>query len=253
MATVEQYAASIVEKYAVVAETDSPAHRAADAVIPLVKQWGKQYLQGIMLSGAYAKGTAVSLSSHVDLLISLSLVPGLGMKSVFWSLFEFLTDRDLRPRTRNVSMQVESEGLTVDLIPACRDRATSRNLLFNKKTGAAVDTDVGRHVHVVTNSGRQHEICALKIWRERQKVDFPSLYLELTVLRALEHERFGQVADNVLTVLRYIGGRLEQTIVRDPANEENIVSSDLKAAEKQVIAKAARDALYDENWKKILW
>ncbi len=180
-------------KYVVVPETDSPAHRAADAVIPLLKQWGKQYLQGITLSGAYAKGTAVSLSSHLDLLISLSPVPGLGMKSVFWSLFEFLTDRDLRPRTRNVSIQIQSQGMTVDLIPACRDRATTRNVLFNKRTGAAMETDVGRHVHLVTNSGRQQEICALKIWRERQKLDFPSLYLELGVLRALEKERFGRL------------------------------------------------------------
>jgi hypothetical protein len=31
------------------------------------------------------------------------------------------------------------------------------------------------------------------------------------------------------------------------------VSNDLKESEKKAIAKAARDALYDENWKKILW
>ena len=83
--------------------------------------------------------------------------------------------------------------MTVDLIPACRDRATTRNVLFNKRTGAAMETDVGRQVHLVTNSGRQQEICALKIWRERQKLDFPSLYLELGVLRALEKERFGRL------------------------------------------------------------
>jgi hypothetical protein len=41
--------------------------------------------------------------------------------------------------------------------------------------------------------------------------------------------------------------------VRDPANEDNVVSNDLSAAEKNAIGKAARDALYDENWKKILW
>jgi hypothetical protein len=32
-----------------------------------------------------------------------------------------------------------------------------------------------------------------------------------------------------------------------------VVSNDLSVKEKQSIAKAARDALYDENWKKILW
>jgi len=162
-----------------------------------------------------------------------------------------LTDHELRPRTRNVTIQVQSKGLAVDLIPACRGKAG--NLLFNKKTGTAMETDVARHVHLVSNSGRQQEICALKIWRERMGLDFPSLYLELTVLHALEGERFGQVAENVLTVLRYLAGKFEHVVVRDPANEENAVSHDLKATEKQAIAKAARGALYDENWKKIVW
>jgi hypothetical protein len=41
--------------------------------------------------------------------------------------------------------------------------------------------------------------------------------------------------------------------VRDPANSSNIVSNDLTGLEKQTIAKAAREVIYDENWKKILW
>jgi glutamate/tyrosine decarboxylase-like PLP-dependent enzyme len=112
---------------------------------------------------------------------------------------------------------------------------------------------VARHVHLVANSGRQQEICAFKIWRERMSLDFPSLYLELTVLRALGSEHFGQLAENILAVLRYLSNRLEQAVVADPANSDNILSSDLSAHDKQVIAKGARDALYDENWKKILW
>lgn len=253
MPTVEQYAASIVEKYHVDADTGSPSHRAADEIIPVLKQWGKQYLLGITLSGAYAKNTAVTLSSHVDVLIALSPVPNMDMKKVFWSLFEFLSDRNLRPRTREVSVQVQCKGLSVDLIPACRDRGSSGNLLFNKKLDDAVATDVAQHIHLISNSGRQQEICALKIWRARQGLDFPSLYLELTVLRALEDERFGQLADNVLTVLRYLASRFEQAQVRDPANAKNILSDDLSESGRQAIAKAARNALYDENWKKIIW
>jgi predicted nucleotidyltransferase len=251
--TTEQYPASIVEKYHVVADTGSASHRAADKVIPLVKQWGKQYLLGITLSGAHAKNTAVSLSSDVDVLIALNPVPNMEMKGIFWGLFEYLTDYDLRPHTRNVSIQLEIKGHKVDLIPACRDRESSGNVLFNKRSGATVHTDLAQHVHLVANSGRQQEICAVKIWRERSGLDFPSLYLELTVLHALAAERFGQLADNVLTVLRYISNRFEPAVVRDPANSDNIVSNDLSAAEKKAIAKAARDALYDENWKKILW
>jgi hypothetical protein len=253
MPTTEQYAASIVEKYRVLADAGSPAHRAADEVIPLLKQWGEQYLLGLTLSGAYAKNTAISLSSHVDVLIALAPVPGLGMKKVFWSLFEHLTDNGLRPRTREVAVRVQHRGFNIDLIPACRDRSTAGNLLFNKKAEGEVRTDVAQHVHLIANSGRQQEICALKIWRERNGLEFPSLYLELTALRALETERFGQLADNILTVLHFLAGRFEQMVIRDPANGDNVVSGDLSTDEKKAIAKAARGALYDENWKKILW
>jgi hypothetical protein len=253
MPSADQYAASIVEKYRIVADADSSSHHAADEVIPLLKQWGGPYLLGITLSGAYAKNTAISLSSDVDVLVALSPVPGREMKNIFWNLFEFLSDRDLRSHTRDVSIQVAKNDLKIDVIPMCRDRGAAGNMLFNKRTGSEVRTDVARHVHLAANSGRQQEICALKIWRERAKVDFPSLYLELTVLHALEGERFGQLADNVISVLHYLASRFEQLNVGDPANGENVVSNDLATADKKAIAKAARDALYDENWKKILW
>ena len=217
---------------------------------------GKTTLVGAHLSGAYAKNTAINLSSDVDVLLALSPIPGMEMKTIFWNLFKHLSDQDLHPHTRDVSIRLRSGGLTVDVIPACRDHETSGNVLlnlFNKRSGRAVHTDVARHIHLIANSGRQQEICALKIWRERMSLDFPSLYLECTVLQALETDRFGQLADNVLSVLRYLSHRFEQAVVLDPANGDNILSNDLAANDKKAIATAARDALYDENWKKILW
>lgn len=253
MSNIEQYAASTVEKYHIEADTESTSHRAADEVIPLIKKWGKQYLEDIKLSGAYAKNTAVSLSSDVDVLITLNPVPGKEIKNVFWNLFEYLTEQDQRVETRRVSMQVQARKMKVDLIPAYRGGGSASHILFNKKTGAEVHTDLMQHVRLIGNSGRQQEIYAPKIWRERNKIDFPSLYLELTVQKALESEPYGQLSHNVLTALRYIGVRLEKTVVRDPANEDNVVSNDLSMAEKTAIAKAARNVTYDENWKKILW
>ncbi len=252
MVSADQYTASIVEKYRVVPDTNSTSHHAADEVLPLLKQFGGQHLLGLTLSGSYAQNTAIRLSSDVDLLIALSPVPGMEMKNIFWKLFEYLTDHDLRPHTRDVSIRLPSKGMNLDLIPACRSREASGVTLFNKRSGQTIDTDLGRHIHIIGNSGRQQEICALKIWRERMSLDFPSLYLELTVLRALETALFGRLAENVLTALRYISNRFEEAVVRDPANAANILSNDLTGAGKQEIAKAARDALYAENWKKMI-
>ena len=253
MAATDQYIASIVEKYHVEAEVGSSAHRAADKVIPIIKQWGKQHLLGITLSGAYAKNTAVGVSSDVDVLVTLSPIAGIEINNLFWKLFEYLMEQNLQPRSRNVSVQVEVNGLRLDLIPAYRDQGASIDILYNKKSGKEVQTEVARHVQLIANSGRQQEICAFKIWRERNKLEFPSLLLELTVLRALGSENFGQLADNIENVLRFLGNRFEEAIVRDPANCKNVVSNDLSEKEKKAIAKAARDALYEENWKKFLW
>ena len=73
----------------------------------------------------------MTLSSDVDVLIALNPVPNMEMKGIFWGLFEYLTDHDLRPRTRNVSIQLEIKGHKVDLISACRHRESSGNALFN--------------------------------------------------------------------------------------------------------------------------
>ena len=252
MLTVDQYAASVVGKYQIIPRAGSPSHKAADGLIPSLKRWGGKYLLGITLSGAYAKSTAISLSSHVDLLLSMQLSPDMEVRTVFWKLFEHLADQNLRPHTRNVSVQVESQGLRVDLLPAWRSSA-SDEILYHKEPGRPVHTSVAKHVHLITNSGRAQEICALKIWRERHALDFPSFYLELATLKALEGERFGQLADNVFNVLRYLSSRFEKAVIRDPANPDNVVSDELTAAQKKQIAQSARKALEDDNWEKIIW
>jgi predicted nucleotidyltransferase len=251
MKTIEQYAAAVVEKYRVEPTPEGRSHRVADALAPIIKQWGKQYLAGLTISGAYAKNTAITLCSDLDVLVSLNPVPDKEMKAVFWNFFEFLTEQNLRAHTRDVSIQVEYKGKKVDLIPGYRDRGC--DILFNKRTGHPVETDLSHHVHLIANSGRQQEICALKIWRERNELVFPSFYLELTVLRALDKERFGRLAENLHTVLRYLAGGFEKATIVDPENGGNVVSEDLPKAEKQSIANAARKALYDEDGQKLIW
>ena len=249
--TQDQYAASIVEKYRVALEEGSPSHRVADEIVPLIKQWGQDHVRGITISGAYAKNTAITLSSHVDVLVWLNPIPGLEIKSVFWRLFEFVTEQNLRAGTGEVSVRMTCKKLNVDLIPSYRE-GKSGNILFNKRSGEEVHTDIAQHIHLVGNSGRQQEICALKIWRERNGLEFPSFLVELVTLQALEGERFGQLAENIRCVLRYLGSRLEKAIIRDPANADNIVSRELSEKAKKAIAKAARDTVYQEKWENIL-
>jgi hypothetical protein len=232
----------------------SAAHEAALEIMPVVKLWGNKYLQGMTPSGAYAKGTAVSLSAGIDILVPVNRIPGMEIREVFWSLFQFLSDRNFHPHGHSVAMRIQHKGIGVDLIPAYLvEGSVHEHILFHKDSGAGVRTNVAKHARLVGDSGRGQDICALKIWRECNKLNFPSLYLELAALHALEGERFGHLAENVLAVLRYLSGNFAKVVVRDPANADNVISDDIDAGGKKDIARAARGVLEDENWKKILW
>jgi hypothetical protein len=250
--TIDQYAAAVVQKYQITPGVGSPSHRAAEALIPTLKRWSGEQLLGITLSGAYAKGTAISLSSHVDVLLSLRPSTELDERKVFWNLSEYLVGENLQPRTRTVSLQVESKGFRVDIVPAW-SAGGGGQILYHREPVSRVRTNVAKHVHLITSSERLQEICALKIWGERHALDFPSFYLELATLLALEEQRFGQLADGVFTVLRFLSRHLTQVVIRDPANPENVVSDSLTAEQKKAIAQAARKALEDDDWEKIIW
>ena len=250
MPTIDQYATTVVQKYQITSGVGSPSHRAAEALIPMLKRWSGKQLLGITLSGAYAKGTAISLSSHVDVLLSLR--SSTEERKMFWQLSEYLVGENLQPHTRTVSVQVESKGLRVDIVPAW-SASEGGQILYHREPVSPVRTDVAQHVHLIASSGRAQEICALKIWRERHELDFPSFYLELATLLALEGQRFGQLADGVFTVLRFLSRHLTQLVIRDPANQDNVVSDSLTAERKKTIAQAARKALEDDDWEKIIW
>jgi hypothetical protein len=110
--TADQYVASVIQKYAVNAASASPASKAANQLIPILKAWAGQSLLGIQFSGSYAKGTAISLGTDVDLFISLDSTQP--VKEIYWSLFNYVAAQQLRPQAQNVSIRIQSSGLNVD-------------------------------------------------------------------------------------------------------------------------------------------
>lgn len=249
-----EYVASMIDKYAVGAGPASAAARAAEELVPALREWAGRYLLEIGLSGSYAKGTATSLGTDIDVFMSLSDVAGQSMKDIYWSLFQFLADRGLKPQAQNVSMRVARNGMQVDLVPGRKQPGnTSDHTLYRRKKDNWMQTNVVEHIRLVSGSGRTREIRALKIWRERNRLDFPSFYLELTVIDALRGTRASGLAANVWRAFQYVADRFGNARVVDPANSNNVVSNDLSLEEKRVIWMAARRTLNTSSWEHILW
>jgi hypothetical protein len=113
------------------------------------------------------------------------------------------------------------------------------------------EDDVDRHIAVVSTAGREQEIRIVKLWRNHKGIDFPSFFLELTVIEALRGTG-GTLASRVWRVLEYLRDSFSGARVVDPANTNNIISDDLTANEKASIKRAAESALAAKTWGEIV-
>jgi hypothetical protein len=290
--TPDQYLRGILLREAVDAGPNSPLLGVQTTLMPILRQWAGDNLIGVYPSGSFMKGTAVLSGTDIDLLLSLSEHTTETLKEVYNQLFDRLTSAGYSPRRQNVSLNVkvpagakapifaasdgtaESRALirghgmaarySVDLVPAKRQNAlSSDHSLYRRKADTWTKTNISTHARVVCSAGRANEIRILKLWRNQKGLDFPSFYLELSVLRALSpkplpipfsNSPLTTLAQRVLGVFEYLRDRFPAARIADPANTNNLISDDLTAAEKARVsaaAKAARQAAAS-SWEDIV-
>jgi hypothetical protein len=157
-------------------------------------------------------------------------------------------------RKQDVSVGTKVNGYSIDLVPGRRQtQYENEHSLYRNRTGSWTKTDVHRHISLVSHSGRTDEIKALKLWRCRHNLQFPSFYLELAVMDALHSARTGDLAANVWRTLEYFRDRITTATYIDPANTNNVVSDDCSPAEKAHIAAQAASSLTSRTWQEVVW
>lgn len=251
----DKYLMSVANKYRVREEID--LFTKLFVINPLmaeIKAWAGPCLNSVNLSGSRAKGTAISLSSDLDLFISLKSDTDNTLKEIFESLNYHFIGRGFKTREQNVSIGVTIAGKRVDLVPAKkRPGHTNDHSIFLRRRGSWTQTNIIKHINKVKNSGVVTEIILLKIWRELHGLSFPSIYLELTAIDALKYRRRNDLANNFLSVLQYLRDEFVDKKVVDPANSNNIISDELFKYEKEAIKKKAAESLSQKYWDDIIW
>jgi len=244
---------SIVRKYHVVHGPNSPAFVAARTLFPILRAWAGKFLLSIQFSGSTAKGTSIRGSTDIDLFISLKPETHESLAEIYENLFAYLTARGVPAKRQDVSIGVDFKGLSVDLVPAKKQRGNaSDHSLYRNKADTWVQTNVERHIRIIKASDRLNEIRAVKIWRMLHRLDFPSFYLEMSVLAALYQKPKYTLAPNFLSVLEYLRDDLEDSVINDPANTNNCLSDLLSSAEKRAIGVLAGKHL-KKTWSEVLW
>jgi hypothetical protein len=124
--------------------------------------------------------------------------------------------------------------------------------LWRRRAKTWTKTNVDTHIRTVAASGVTNEIRVLKLWRNQKQLDFPSFYLELSVIRALQLNPGGSLSSNVWNALLYLQDKFEAARIVDPANTNNIISDDLNNTERQRISHAATLARGAKDWSEIV-
>jgi hypothetical protein len=254
MSTGDDYLRGLITKYAAPIGPAAPVLQQLAPIDATIRAWAGRQLLDLTLSGSYAKGTAVHGDADADLFISLSSTTTETLKEIYESLRDTFRQKGYVVREQNVSVRLGVGTFNVDLVPGKKQAGTTTDhSLYVRKRRSWQQTNVQTHISLITGSGRREEILLLKIWRAEQQLDFPSIYLELCVLRALSGKPRGDIANNVWAVLQFLRDELATARIVDPANSNNIISDDLTAHEKATIAAAATRSLAKKLWAEVVW
>jgi hypothetical protein len=225
--------------------------------------WCQKCDPEIFLSGSRSKQTAISLVSDYDYFVSLSSdcnVNQMGIEAISDALHEHLKKKYYyNIRRQNVSTRIEISGLNIDITAGIKISGYQNyHWLYRSKDGSKKQTNAKMHIDDVSKSGRTNEIKLLKIWREINKLEFPSIYLEYLMIKNIllnKSTNTNNLADNVsytFSELAKDSGNPLYSKIDDPANTTNILSELLNQTEKTKIINAAKVAIRS-NWNQVFY
>ncbi|WP_369934864.1 hypothetical protein [Xanthomonas tesorieronis] len=251
--TGDQYLNAILAREAVDTSFFSPALLAKATLTPVINAWGAHFIQSVSPSGSFAKGTANASGTDVDIFISLLPSTPNSLREIYLTLFRALTNVGYTVRKQDVSLGIRVGLIDVDLIPGKQQTPlTTDHSLYRSRADTWTKTNVQTHIDVVRAAGKQAETRIIKLWRDQNRLDFPSVYLELVVIRALQLNFSGSLAERVRAVLHFLANNFASARIIDPANGSNVISDDLTLADKLAIERTAQFALAQQTWGSIV-
>ncbi len=229
-----------------------------DRLLNVIEEWAGRDLHDLFVTGSSAKGTSLKGNSDLDLFISLKANTNQSLKDIFNSLFSELRKNGFDVEKRNVAQRIRHWNLQIDVVPGKKlPNQSHRHSLYTSRwpDSDRIQTNVHHHVNTVIGSDRLNEILALKIWKKINRLEFPSMYLEMYTIDALSGKWTGKsyLAKNFLYVLEHISKYFMSTAVYDPSNSRNTISNSLYKYEKEAIQQAAQRSLSKTYLKQIIY
>lgn len=212
----------------------------------------------IQLSGSLAKGTSIKGKSDIDIFVSVEDPNNLETtENIYKDLYMYLRNKIDIIRKQNVSIGIKYESYDVDIVPAKKINTKSYEnyndhyLWSNKKQGK-IQTNIQKHIDMVRFSNCQDIIMLLKIWKNCNGVEFPSIFIEQLCINELGRCYNHQLSQRFYQMMSIIEDRIETVYIEDPSNSTNIISDELSNEEKRKLKNLAINTI-NGYIEKYIW
>lgn len=248
----EEYLNELLERYRLekIGQNDGRLHE----IKQIVRSWAGNSMNKMLLTGSNEKETSIKGETSGDLLISIKSGTNMNLANLADSLECEVIKHGYKASKHASFISVETNGLEIGLMPGIFQRGTLNYheiLLTGKRE--LKKTNINLHVNTVLESKRQKEIKLVKIWRNCQQLEFPSLYLELLVIKALRNTDSSDLVQNFITILEFLRDRIVNESLIDPANSDSRISDQLTPLEKEYIRERAKASLEAKSIEELVW
>lgn len=187
------------------------------------------------MSGSHVKGTSI-LNSDIDIHVKFSKKAGTlnVIRENIHSLFQekIMDDEIESVRIQNWSigifLKINADVKRIDIVPM-RDIENNKGdaFIISNNNGSIKKINYSAHRQVFSFTDKQKKLIKLlKIWKEENQIDIPSIYLELMAKKAFEKIQFPRgLRNSLLRLIEYLADNIVSTKLIDPANSNNIISN----------------------------
>lgn len=219
----------------------------------------------IKIAGSVSKGTAVSDSYDLDIVMYFPSSDTRTLKEIYQEVHNKLASRyTIDPKTSalritGISSERNNSDYHIDVVPGRFIPGTQDVFLhMNSAERERMQTNLKTHIDYITRSGCQEIIKLVKLWKVRNDVVFKTFILELFVINALQgsHDK-SDLENGFKKVMEAFVNNVHVELV-DPANSANIVSRTISDFGRQNMVARAQEALNtiekhttDDKWKLI--
>lgn len=197
--------------------------------------------------GSRGKKTMIKESYDLDLVLYYPETTESSVEDIFMYVSRFLGSSNYDIYPKNVAIRViKRADYHIDIVPGKRITGSEEYaFLWKSKTRERLKTSVIKHIAAIIEFGKRDVIKLIKLWKVRNKINFPSFILEQIIIRALKDKSDLSLDKAIIYVLNFISTKIESIRLEDPANTNNILTDKdvISSYDKDIFANAAKNSL----------